>query len=479
MRTGKTAAVCACAMAAAIFMTGCQNSALTEEEIVTLKEEGSDGAADDEREIKAAAAGAIAEQVQAPAHYAWEGGSERISVRADADLTIPDAEGFKSYKVTGRVFEQEDYDKVNRVLLKGEQLWERDQEKMGDSHGFTAEEIDGRIAQLEERKARAAKEQKGEIVDEATGKSFDELIDEWKILKKAAPDEVSTVVISPEVNYEENAENMEDNFITGTATVDGTDYIVFFDNNWADDWPWISFLIERSEYGNFSSAADEAEIASAGISPEEARQKAKEAAAAMGFEGFSVAGEEYRSDIFFDEISGKSGVEKVGYAVHLTRCLDGIPVTYTYADGTTSENDGIAWPYEKLEMIYTDEGLARFYWCNPYVLEKTSDEYRFLLPFSEIQGIFEEMIVKKYEDFFEKADVEVSLTIDRVKLGYMRVRENGSGMEGEMIPVWDFFGSETLKYPEMEEPYVDNMPYGSLITINGLDGTIIDRGLGY
>ena len=59
-----------------------------------------------------------------------------------------------------------------------------------------------------------------------------------------------------------------------------------------------------------------------------------------------------------------------------------------------------------------------------------------------------------------------------------------------LIPVWDFFGSCTDKYPD---DYEDVMQIGlddnneitykefarSLLTINAIDGSVIDRGLGY
>ena len=104
----------------------------------------------------------------------------------------------------------------------------------------------------------------------------------------------------------------------------------------------------------------------------------------------------------------------------------------------------------------------------------------FLLPWSEIQGIFEEMLVKKYSDFFaDNKDVTVSFDINEVRLGYMRVIEKGNVFEGRMVPVWDFFGSETINYPDISEPYVIEGPYESWLTINAMDGTIIDRELGY
>mgnify|MGYP005831456645 FL=1 len=63
--------------------------------------------------------------------------------------------------------------------------------------------------------------------------------------------------------------------------------------------------------------------------------------------------------------------------------------------------------------------------------------------------------------------------IHEVKLGLMRITEQNSKDTGLIIPVWDFMGT----YEEKETFFDDT--YTSLLTINAIDGSIIDRGLGY
>ena len=60
----------------------------------------------------------------------------------------------------------------------------------------------------------------------------------------------------------------------------------------------------------------------------------------------------------------------------------------------------------------------------------------------------------------------------------MRVMEKGNVMEGTMVPVWDFFGRETVTQGD-DEVYTYGGSFDSWLTINALDGTIIDRDLGY
>lgn len=113
-------------------------------------------------------------------------------------------------------------------------------------------------------------------------------------------------------------------------------------------------------------------------------------------------------------------------------------------------------------------------------MEKVSDEYLFLLPFAEIQNIFKEMIIKKYQDWMEdNDDMKIDFQINEVRLGYMRVRDKGNAQEATMVPVWDFMGTRKITYGSEEVFYDENSAFESALTINALDGTIIDRGSGY
>ena len=109
---------------------------------------------------------------------------------------------------------------------------------------------------------------------------------------------------------------------------------------------------------------------------------------------------------------------------------------------------------------------------------KSSGDKLFLMPYSDIQSVFETLFLEKYNSFFENVQATASFRIHTVKLGYMRVHEKGNVREGELIPVWDFFGEETISY-DQTEPYVEAGPYKSLLTINAVDGTVVDRSLGY
>lgn len=497
---GKRLVIC-CLMAAMLggTATGCADSVQTDEQIVVPRDEGSNQNLNQEQDTQTDAGqsdgeqsqdadkegkGAIAEQVQAPEHFTAEMSGEHIHVKADAEVIIPNAEGFKTYKVTSRAFDQGDYASVSKVLLGGEELWERDYDAMAGSNGFTRSEIEQRIEKIKEQA-----EDGGKLYEEeAKGRTYDEAIAAWEALLETAPEEpvlveVPAAVVDPE---SEEAQEKGEAYLSGYVTLNGEDYYVSLDNGYQSDWMYVNFRIQKGRNGyygmcSYNDLTDKAKQ-DINFSVEEIKEKAKGQMEAMGFADFVDAGEEYLV-LYDSENNQETTAGDVGYAIHFTRELDGIPVTYTLEDGGEWEKDSIAWNYEKIELAYDADGLLQFEWSNPYMVEKTSDEYLFLLPFSEIQTVFENMMIKKYEDdhqktFGDQINDMIDIEINEVRLGYMRVRETGDATEGTMVPVWDFFGTQTYQY-EDGQAYTEDIAYNSLLTINALDGTIIDRGLGY
>lgn len=487
----KTAAfLLAAGLLVAIF-GGCGSDVQTEEEIVVPKdgggetEEGTEVAGENGETV---VADSISAQVQAPERYEVQLESEKVSVNVDADIVIPDAEGFRKKKVTSRVFTQEDYDAVSHVLLQDAPLMKRDEIAMGNSNGFTKSEIQERIDMLKKEMASNAEVSElygGEAIN------YEEIIAEWEaMLGDALEDEVLSEIPAV-VSYDEN--ETDNNYLEGTVAVtglsmDNKEFLVAVDNGLTDEWRWIRFQIIGENVANYMPYGHSGIPAGGeGIDREAITKEAEDLLAKLGFTEYGVFGGEYyeelpdeMEELVLEETESKANegnmAGKIGYGIHCVRIIDGIPVTYTQHTGASGD-EGITWPYEELNIIYNEHGFAKFSWCNPYNIEDLSEEYVFLLPFSDIQEIFEEMMLKKYgeSDFISK----YSFNIDEVRLGYMRVRENGNEQEGMMIPAWDFLGSRSQENADKkgngQNTYSLDGPYESWLTINAMDGTIIDR----
>lgn len=508
MKAKKWLIGCLALVLSGTLAVGCSHFVETEEEMITLKEEdggsreGGTSAGKNEGKTSAGGSGVlgeIAEQVQAPDHYTADFSDGGVYVKVDAPVVIPKGEGFKTYRVKARPFEQEDYERVSHVLLKDAELWKRDVEAMASTNGMTLGEIEQRMEQLTEvmASAKALGPEAVKFQEAKFGRSFEELEKEIKTLdgmRGIASEEPVNVEVPALVTVDAGdaqEKSRQDGWLSANATVDGKDFWVSVDNVVREDWRWNTFQIIKQEeetgyfqnYYSFAGLTD-AQKEGAAFSIEEIRAKAVEDAAAMGFTDFVPSGEEYYAiygnEEEYDSI--QDAVWKIGYGIHFTRSFDGIPVTYTFEAGTTLEEGwNVVWPYENLTLIYDEDGIANFVWGNPYEVEKVSDEYSFLLPFAEIQNIFEEMILKKYQDWIENIDddIKIDLGINEVRLGYMRVREKETAKEATMIPVWDFLGEQKITYGGEESAYDEGSVFNSRITINALDGTIIDRTFGY
>lgn len=170
------------------------------------------------------------------------------------------------------------------------------------------------------------------------------------------------------------------------------------------------------------------------------------------------------------------------YEFMFTRAINGVAVTYTDDDGgdrkILHEDETFAspWLYEKIRIFIDDDGIAMFEYNSPQTVEGTEVAASTLLPFSEIQAIFEKMIVI-VDNEYDTSDEGVTCEyyIDHITLGLMRLTEKDVGSQGLIIPVWDFFGHSVDSYGIMR----GTSGYISLLTINAIDGSIIDRWAGY
>ena len=96
-------------------------------------------------------------------------------------------------------------------------------------------------------------------------------------------------------------------------------------------------------------------------------------------------------------------------------------------------------------------------------------------------NIYEKMMIVTNADNLTYENSRV-FNIDCIVLGYARIYEPSTDAHtGLLVPVWDFFGSRKIDSEYDGETYSDttDWPTWSFLTINAVDGSIIDRSLGY
>lgn len=481
--------ICGC------VLTGCSDGMETAEELVVPAEQAEEKGGAPEAAGDAVSTGSVAGMVQAPERYQWEGGSDTVSVTVDALVEVPDVAGIRTKKVTGRAFTQEDYDRVSQALLGGGKLWDRDYEAMEESHGFTMSEVEEKIRQLEAIKENGVKEHQ---IYGGKKETLDEQLAVYRDMLQKAPAEPVIVEIPAVVDYDASLpEGAEENWLQGIATVNGTDYWVNLDNslltgeirhavfsveNVAFNGSWIWLMTDFTKQGEYPEqlAVEEdlaAKFEGMQMRPETAVKETAEQLTQMGMEEYAPYGGEYgymnaaveQGDDVVNLLRG------VGYIVHCSRVEDGVPVLYTHETGSRPEDALIWWPAEEMTFVYTDDGLSAFEWVNPWVVEDLSGEPVFLMPFAEIADIFQEMVVKKSLDEFGEEGDKTQIQVSDVRLGYKLLQDTGTErMTGSLVPVWNFTGRKISRNAAGEMKYVIENAYESLLTVNAMDGTIVE-----
>lgn len=143
------------------------------------------------------------------------------------------------------------------------------------------------------------------------------------------------------------------------------------------------------------------------------------------------------------------------------------------------ESTVVPWGYEVLNIIVGRDGIQKVEFFNLYEIGEVQKENVVLMDFNEIIKVYEQMMEVSNADISE-LEKQRTYHIKKIKLGYSRIydpkSDNGSGV---LVPVWDFFGgfdTETDDYSNKNSGEYSNQ---SFLTINAIDGTVIDRELGY
>ena len=172
---------------------------------------------------------------------------------------------------------------------------------------------------------------------------------------------------------------------------------------------------------------------------------------------------------------------KWAYKIQYTRSYGGVPITITKDDGTgvaDEEQYVEPWEYERLELIVDETGVISFLYKSPYEVVESVTENAKLLSFQDIQSVLLTMLPANYAWMDESGDiVSAVVNISEIQFGLARITEPNTRDQGLLVPVWDFFGSISITNEKGDTTLFTK--YDSLLTINAIDGSTINRSLGY
>ena len=475
----------AAVMAVSMF-TGCQKSsdpnAVTEKPLDSKMEAAQ----------TASTGSSFEDQLNLPNRFTgeWTGLDGCFYVTADADIALPDLDAIPTATVTRKPFSQEDADNLLNYFIQDNTLYR--------SLGMNKQEA-------QERLEKYYAVQRGEIpiTDVTADHTIDELPDliaRWEENVRTAPENSEV-----EVSRQFQSDDFFDEVISGYAYVGDRTVHVRINNN--DDYH-DEAIIYIAGYGDPHNSGIDVYYVDEMSEEDQATvniNMTQEQALQMGDAFLKDLGiKNYVCDSSKPVIYFNAGNE-IGYELEYVRQLNGFPISrdivyeFTPDGGTlfhpsgngtsTPENEPTpngVWAYERLTIYVAEEGVVYFDWQNPYSDPIIQTENTQLMNFQDISDIFAKMIFVK-NHFWLEANEEngfvcnQNVDVDHVELNLMRIRNKDSFSEGTLVPVWDFW-AKTSMYPE-DDKYRDVVYDGSyyeiVLTINAIDGTVIDRELGY
>jgi hypothetical protein len=174
------------------------------------------------------------------------------------------------------------------------------------------------------------------------------------------------------------------------------------------------------------------------------------------------------------------------YEFMFTRVINEVPITFTDDEGISvpHASDLQPWMFERILIAVDDKGIYSFKWFSPYVVNEIITDVSVMLPFSDIQDLIINMMPVLWNWYDNDDYYSYEIEITEIRLGLMRITEKNVGESGLIIPVWDVIGTHTYTGKQSVEPIpldgiTENRRYSPSMTINAIDGSIIDRSLGY
>lgn len=396
----------------------------------------------------------------------WVSQEGKMTIHADVPVVTEQGVLLPTATVEPRAFTQADFDNLMNVLLKGEPLY---------STTPTKQELQESLDYINSPQWQPGTDGPAQTPEQLEARRKE--LNAWYTAEIAKAPEEKPIIHG-------FADAQDPNRISGFATVDGFEYVVFLDNG---DWRFFDFIREDYKY------QDGEPDSWGGSSKEEAIAQANALIKDLGFENF----------VLDDVQEGEDGVWSLCYAPTVNGfCLSSIRVdTVDHVEGVEYSNylnhscseeqnpDTVSWYKEAIQITMGKDGLLSFRWTAPTTTPVVKQDQTALLPFDEIASIANTMLplvfvgpketslaeLDQINGFDSKMDVELT----EVSLTLMRIRDKGS-LQGTIVPVWDFWG--TWDWYDFDGPYGQKgakLTTEPLLTLNAIDGSVVSRKFGY
>lgn len=497
----KIIAVLLCSVTGCMVFSGCEK---TPEEAI-VREKGADSvkqyeSAGDEKT-------ALRERLKAPEHYKDESVYEdgRLVIDTDADVFVPDADAVNTYAVSAKEGSQELIDMVTKTFFEGDKIYQG-----YTYHVWSKEDIQKQLTVLKKYKAEGNMDPYEHGKDEFGNPQYDidAQIARFEEDLKTAPDTREKEEVTPALNLEywsgkgeERVKEVDTDHFNGVAETENGNFnytidcvmkpdVVFKIEKIKDDllpdpqefscWSEGAFAMRNTGMHHISEEAIQKLL---NISREDARKIAEEKVEKLDL-GYSLYDSDYAVFCHGESGATEKGMVDAGYIFYFTRTLDHVPVTYEMSYGGAVEDMDSTlkpWSYERCEVIVGNGGIQKVELLNPYDVGGVQTENVELMDFESIIKIYKQMMEVSNADIVNY-EAERTYHIRDIKFGYTRIYDPAAdNHSGILVPVWDFFGGFDAKDLEEGNEVKSSGEHStqSFMTINAIDGSVINRDLGY
>lgn len=443
-----------------------------------------------------------------------------VTVDVDAKVEIPEVDQLSVYRASQKKIDQKFLDRVRNALTPNITYYDGNM-----SNARTKSVIAKEIRETERLKASEDREGQGEESE------YDEMLADLRKEYKKAPDKVTLTDYPTDHKIQEiqkqhkaHPENTffewlyslhgDGKFFYGVSDGKDGNYHSLFMQNSADYGNCVRYFSNRSGYAariyhadveddfegivpveagkepNFSNSKGGIEIESdttiscvdnepLTLSEEEARRKADTVMEQVGLTDYEAFAQGMYAQMLETEEDSNGGIRyRRIYRFLYLRKLDGVLVDNRAGFKLADEWQGKEyvkkmWGSEAVAVAVNDSGIVGFYYLSPLNIKDTVVGQSRIKSFQEIKETFEQMVVIKNtaKEVDEVEDAKVSVKVTDVRLVYTRISEKDSFDTGLIVPVWNFEGSIVDAYGEETT--------GTVLSINAIDGSVIDYRLGY
>ena len=427
----------------------------------------------------------------------------KVSIHVDADVQIPNVSGVSVQRVERGKFTQAQVDTLVARLMGGDIF-------SGDAYKPTKSEIQQQIVEIEAaRQGTPSNDVKQGI--KSTARMLDAKLAELKGMLDTAPDTKTKAPLDgklqPMTMDADGATGEKLYALAETAQGDhkslhiynyetGNANIIRYTsekNSFSQDMGYFTTedaakKAEAQGYSGYITSDELAQIPKVTLSEDDAKAKAEALIAALGVGNMAC----YSADIMYGgsydrtpDQTKYANPRKSVWFLRYERSVSGVTATYTPWDCIKVEDEAQTepWPYESMTFAIDDSGIVGFEWMSPYLVTDTVTKNSNLISFKDVTEVFGTMsLAVNAWDGLAAGNPNlksIEITVDHIKFGLSRITEENKRDSGLLVPVWDFFG--TMTYVNETDGKTKRFDDSGIpiLTVNAIDGSIINRSLGY